>query len=52
MRVSPLRFAMYEGIFAMALRGTPCKTGKKSVYSDVKHKNIFWKAGIKGRDGF
>jgi len=31
----------------MALRCTPCKTGKESVYSDVKQENIFCESGNK-----
>jgi hypothetical protein len=38
---------MYEGIFAMALRCTPCKTEKERVYSKRRVENIFTKAGIK-----
>jgi hypothetical protein len=52
MRVSPFQFAMYEGIFAMGLRCTPCKTGKESVYSGKVAENIFWRMGIKQRDGY
>jgi hypothetical protein len=38
---------MYEGIFVMALRCTPCKTGKENVYSEDGRRIFFRKAGIK-----
>jgi hypothetical protein len=47
MRVSPFTFAMYEGIFTMALRCTPCKTEKESELFRGRKKNIFSESGNK-----
>jgi hypothetical protein len=38
---------MYEGIFAMALRCTPCKTEREGVYSLPEVEIFFNKSGIK-----
>jgi len=41
---------MYEGVFVIALRCTPCKTGQERVYSGAREENIFCKGGNKIAD--